>query len=703
MKRILWYTRCIYYIHDYDKVGKSIGQFFPKLGNQSQNISAVEKGQRRVGFPGSSTIKNWLNCETQADYPHQTPPAMPKLKNPEIEKLECYEGGASESFWRKFPRRELPVKVKTKVNVLALRKNVLKWKHKMAKTELRRAKKILKDLQHGAEAYQKSDLPPITTRNSSSAYENGEILTDTIGTWIKKGFVAGPFETPPMNGFRTNPLAAVVRNNKVRPVLNMSGPKGESFNDNVDKLKLERLHMGTAKQFSYLLRNAGKGAKFSKFDIQDAYKLVPAKTGDYRLQGFQWLGRYFVELMMSFGGMPSPCNFDRLGKTKDLLVCLASGTPKSWVPRALDDSPCVSPEGSGVVEKFTTEMKRLCHEINIPLAENCPNADKAFELQTRGTVLGVGFNSLDMSWFLSPEKADKVIGRCMDAANASHMSLKQTQKLMGSVNDLTQMCPLLCPYKRSGNVFLTQFGGNDNIVKMVPDKVKEDMRLIAKVAEDSKAGLPIAEKPGKPGLAAWSFYTDAAGASFSLKNGQKVFHNNEGKGVACIGGSCYEDVWGWSRISWPDGLLTETTDSRGRLFGCKSTTLESVGLLLPLLAFRDLVKGKEIVFKIDNIAVMWGWQNGYVKQDEAASEVLKAVKYLAGFLGTTIHVEHVHRMSDDLASLADEMSRREVCRSQKGIKALENAHFSPVSGFLLEWLRNPNMDLSRGIVNEMLK
>ena len=74
-----------------------------------------------------------------------------------------------------------------------------------------------------------------------------------------------------MEGFRSNPLAAVVRNGKVRPVLNMSGPRGRSFNDAVQKEKMERLHMGTAKKFSYGLLEAGQFAKFSKFDIKDAY------------------------------------------------------------------------------------------------------------------------------------------------------------------------------------------------------------------------------------------------------------------------------------------------------------------------------------------------------------------------------------------------------------------------------------------------
>ena len=98
----------------------------------------------------------------------------------------------------------------------------------------------------------------------------------------------------------------------VRPILNMSGPVGRSFNDNVNEKKLERLHMGTAKQFGQLLLKSGEGALFSKFDNQDAYKLIPARREDYRLQGFEWLGRYFIETRMSFGGKPSPPNFDGL-------------------------------------------------------------------------------------------------------------------------------------------------------------------------------------------------------------------------------------------------------------------------------------------------------------------------------------------------------------------------------------------------------
>ena len=64
-----------------------------------------------------------------------------------------------------------------------------------------------------------------------------------------------------MPGFRANPLGVVTRNGKIRPILNMSSPKGASFNDNVDRQKLERLHMGTARNFGNALKNAGAAAK----------------------------------------------------------------------------------------------------------------------------------------------------------------------------------------------------------------------------------------------------------------------------------------------------------------------------------------------------------------------------------------------------------------------------------------------------------
>jgi len=346
----------------------------------------------------------------------------------------------------------------------------------------------------------------------------------------------------------------------------------------------------------------------------------------------------------------------------------------------------VGKTGSGTVENFTRTMRELCADMNIPLADNCPQNDKAFECQQRGTVLGVGFDSRNMTWFLGKDKADKVVKRCMDSRRAMHMDLNQMQKLMGTVNDIAQMCPLMTCHKMTGNAFLRSFEGKENLLKPVPEDMKEDMKVIAKMADTARVGLPIAKEPSKPNLAAIVFYTDAAGASYTKVQGKKVFHDCSGRGVACLGGENLEDMWIWTRVLWTERFMLHSTDEKGCSFGCKSTTLESVGVLLPLVAFPEKVRGRNIVFRIDNMAVMFGWRSGRVKNDKTATGILKTAKYMAAYLGTTIFIEHVPRVSNEMT---DELSKREVPKNSKIATQVDRTEYKPVEGYLNMWQDDP--------------
>jgi hypothetical protein len=129
---------------------------------------------------------------------------------------------------------------------------------------------------------------------------------------LEKDLQQGHFKPPPLKNFRVNPLIAVQQNGKVRPVLNLSEPKGLSFNDNVDDGKLEKIFMSSSKQFSKTLFEAGKDATFSKFDFVDAYKNVLVKIFDLRLQGFVWKDKFFFRI---FGAKTAVQNFDILANT----------------------------------------------------------------------------------------------------------------------------------------------------------------------------------------------------------------------------------------------------------------------------------------------------------------------------------------------------------------------------------------------------
>jgi hypothetical protein len=78
-------------------------------------------------------------------------------------------------------------------------------------------------------------------------------------------------------------------------------PKELSFNSNIQKEELEKVKMSSAGEFASALIKSGHGAVMSKFDLVAAYKQVPCKIEDLRLQGFMWLGKFFCETRQIFG------------------------------------------------------------------------------------------------------------------------------------------------------------------------------------------------------------------------------------------------------------------------------------------------------------------------------------------------------------------------------------------------------------------
>ncbi len=74
----------------------------------------------------------------------------------------------------------------------------------MLTSELLRAEKCIEYLEFGAPSFQMSDLGPCSVKNSTAAFKHGIEVTDSIAAWIVKGFVAGPFFSPPLEKFRSN-------------------------------------------------------------------------------------------------------------------------------------------------------------------------------------------------------------------------------------------------------------------------------------------------------------------------------------------------------------------------------------------------------------------------------------------------------------------------------------------------------------------
>jgi hypothetical protein len=521
---------------------------------------------------------------------------------------------------------------------------------------------------------------------------HGEEFTDTLAWWIRQGYVAGPFRVPPLPEFRSNAMMAVSQRNKIRIIMDLSSPEGSSYNDAIDESALEKVSMSSARLFGYSVQDCGRGARMWKFDMVDAYKTIPAAKQDLRLQGFSWLGRFFVELKKVFGSKESVSAFDRLNNTIVCIAATAASLPSHWIHRTLDDVPVVTPTWSKTGPAFEQEYTNICHHIGAALAPPCPRFEKAFNDTTFGTVLGIRFDTVSLTWSISDEKRVRILDRIRGPLTGQPMGLQDLQKLIGSLNDLGQMCPFLRGFRQPLHLFLTSFRDNKEILLPIPAAVKDDLHIWASAVHTAAKGLPIPCRPSPHLPSALFFASDASGAQFNKHNGRFITIPYDGdRGAVSINAIEDDDIWFHAAVTFPKKFLLEKRDSQDHAYGCKSSTLEAIGIVLPFLCCPELLVGREITLLTDNEALVYGWDKRRVPHDTTASIFLRTIHIISAFLGASVEIRHLPRISTPSAELVDALSRS-TTTTDSHRQTVSSAPPTVIPQALLAWLENPSED-----------
>jgi hypothetical protein len=105
-----------------------------------------------------------------------------------------------------------------------------------------------------------------------------------------------------------------------------------------------------------------------------------------------------------------------------------------------------------------------------------------------------------------------------------------------------------------------------------------------------------------------------------------------------------------AQISWTKQFLLFANSN--------SSILEAVGLLLQFVSIPKKLAGKEIVLEVDNLAVVFAWQNKYSKHDELTSILIQCLHVIEALLPCKIYVHHLPRCSTLPAMLADALTRK---------------------------------------------
>jgi hypothetical protein len=63
-----------------------------------------------------------------------------------------------------------------------------------------------------------------------------------------------------------------------------------------------------------IIMSLGKGSFLCKFDISDAFKIIPTKPSQWPLYCMKWKASYYFYVRLSFGCRSSPIIFDNLSR-----------------------------------------------------------------------------------------------------------------------------------------------------------------------------------------------------------------------------------------------------------------------------------------------------------------------------------------------------------------------------------------------------
>ena len=191
--------------------------------------------------------------------------------------------------------------------------------------------------------------------------------------------------------------------------------------------------------------------------------------------------------------------------------------------------------------------------------------------------------------------------------------------------------------------------------------------------------------------------SDAAGAQF-VRNGDYFtpYCTDAFRGASSINAVEFSPLWFCATVTWPQHFLLRARDGAGHAYGCKSATLEAVGLILPFLCCPTLLAAREVLLFTDNEALIFGWESRAVRHDVSASILLRALHLISCFLGCSVSVRHLPRMSNASAKLADQLTRSSTTGPEQ-IRLLNSVPFQQIPAPLLSWLENPAEDWSLAI------
>lgn len=580
--------------------------------------------------------------------------------------LNSYRFGASKDFWSVFPKH-LRFPGKSLIDPDALQRLLVQYEVRSDLIE-----PVLNDLRYGASLGCKGKFREASTStNAPSSLEFGRETTDAIAAWVKSGFVYGPVDKSEVPaGAKVNGIMCKLKpNGSVRVINNLSSPRGMSVNDGIDKKDFPAPMSSTTRWLRVLFR-AGRFCYIFKCDWADAYKHLAVSDADIPLQWFCWLGKYFAELCLIFGGVSSVGLYDRLAKVVSILVRTIAEFPEELMEQHLDDNFAAAPAHTRILHRLDETYQWVAREIGVKLAPR-DDPEKSFAPCHKGVILGVEYDTMTWTWSIPQKRLDRILASLFDVLEGDAVDLKDLESLVGKIIHVRPLVP-------DGRFHIDALLQAQALARkkdgaiVIDDRLRSQLVYWRVLLPVCSGRIPIPDPD--LGMPAWTLeaYTDAAGGSL----------RKPGQGLGGVCGS-----W-WFYLPWSRSISGRGRDGRGKLFGEKLCFLELLGPLVVLSAGRDMCMGRPVRVWVDNAVSVHIWRKGYSTACPYTTTVARAIAVVARGINCRVDVAKILRCSNAGAVMADALSKGafgKFTRLWSGV--LPDAARVPLS--LRSWLEAP--------------